>query len=167
VGWVQESRFDPFVANSHQGLRERGASVEHVTTTASGGGATEECILLPREIQRTRRRPVSPCLPLPWESSGRRESRPPLPDPSGKPGSSGRHVSGRGRSLRARAQRSPRRDSGGARGASREGPATRCQSRVATASTSGRSKLTLSPNLRRNSAAVRSRNLYHSTSPRT
>ena len=45
VGWVQESRFDEFVANSHQGLRERGASVEHVTTTASGRGATEECVL--------------------------------------------------------------------------------------------------------------------------
>jgi SnoaL-like protein len=45
VGWVQESRFDEFVANSHQGLRERGASVEHVTTTASGHGATEECVL--------------------------------------------------------------------------------------------------------------------------
>jgi hypothetical protein len=45
VGWVQESRFDEFVANSHQGLRERGASVEHVTTTASRRGATEECVL--------------------------------------------------------------------------------------------------------------------------
>ncbi|PYQ05300.1 MAG: hypothetical protein DMF83_15700 [Acidobacteria bacterium] len=45
VGWVQESRFDQFVENSHQGLRERSASVEHVTTIETSGGATEECVL--------------------------------------------------------------------------------------------------------------------------
>jgi len=45
VGWVDESRFDQFVENSHQGLRERSATVEHITTTATGGGATEECVL--------------------------------------------------------------------------------------------------------------------------
>ena len=45
VGWVQESLFDQFVENSHEGLLERSASVEHVTTTASGSGATEECVL--------------------------------------------------------------------------------------------------------------------------
>jgi len=45
LGWVDESRFDQFVENSHQGLRERSATVEHITTTATGGGATEECVL--------------------------------------------------------------------------------------------------------------------------
>jgi hypothetical protein len=45
VGWVQESRFEEFVETSHQGLRERSATVEHVATTATGGGATEECVL--------------------------------------------------------------------------------------------------------------------------
>jgi hypothetical protein len=45
VGWVQESLFDQFVENSHEGLRERSASVGHVTTTATGRGATEECVL--------------------------------------------------------------------------------------------------------------------------
>ena len=45
LGWVEESRFDQFVENSHQGLRERSATVEHVTTTATGSGATEECVL--------------------------------------------------------------------------------------------------------------------------
>lgn len=45
LGWVEESRFEQFVANSHHDLRARGASVEHVATTASGAGATEECVL--------------------------------------------------------------------------------------------------------------------------
>jgi SnoaL-like domain len=45
LGWVDEARFDQFVENSHQGLQERGASVEHVATTATGDGATEECVL--------------------------------------------------------------------------------------------------------------------------
>lgn len=45
VGWVEESRFEQFVENSHQGLRERGATVEHISTTATGAGATEECVL--------------------------------------------------------------------------------------------------------------------------
>jgi len=45
VGWVEESRFDQFVENSCEGLRERNASVEHISTTATGGGATEECVL--------------------------------------------------------------------------------------------------------------------------
>ena len=44
VGWVQESLFDQFVENSHEGLLERSASVEHVITTASGSGATEEAV---------------------------------------------------------------------------------------------------------------------------
>jgi hypothetical protein len=45
LGWVEEERFDQFVANSHQGLLERNASVEHVSTTATARGATEECVL--------------------------------------------------------------------------------------------------------------------------
>lgn len=45
VGWVQESRFDQYVENSHHGLLERSASVEHVTTTETDSGATEECVL--------------------------------------------------------------------------------------------------------------------------
>jgi hypothetical protein len=45
VGWVEESRFDQFVENSHQGLREWSATVEHIATTVTGAGATEECVL--------------------------------------------------------------------------------------------------------------------------
>ncbi len=45
LGWVEEPRFEQFVENSHQGLRARSATVEHITTTATGGGATEECVL--------------------------------------------------------------------------------------------------------------------------
>jgi hypothetical protein len=45
LGWVEESRFEQFVANSHQGLRERSAAVEHVATTDTGSSATEECVL--------------------------------------------------------------------------------------------------------------------------
>ena len=45
LGWVEEERFDQFVENSHLGLRERDASVEHLSTTATAGGATEECVL--------------------------------------------------------------------------------------------------------------------------
>ena len=45
LGWVEEERFDQFVENSHQGLQERNASVEHVSTTATTSGATEECVL--------------------------------------------------------------------------------------------------------------------------
>ena len=45
LGWIEDARFDQFVENSHQGLRERSASVEHLSTTATAGGATEECVL--------------------------------------------------------------------------------------------------------------------------
>jgi SnoaL-like protein len=45
LGWVQEARFEEFVEESHQGLRQRSATVEHLTTTATDSGATEECIL--------------------------------------------------------------------------------------------------------------------------
>jgi hypothetical protein len=45
LGWVDEGRFDQFVENSYLGLLERSASVEHVSTTATAAGATEECVL--------------------------------------------------------------------------------------------------------------------------
>jgi hypothetical protein len=45
LGWVEDSRFDQFVENSHQGLQDRSATVEHLATTTTGTGATEECIL--------------------------------------------------------------------------------------------------------------------------
>jgi hypothetical protein len=45
LGWVEDARFDQFVENSRQGLAERGATVEHVATTATMAGATEECVL--------------------------------------------------------------------------------------------------------------------------
>jgi hypothetical protein len=45
LGWVEDARFNQFVANSYQGLLERNATVEHVATTATAGGATEECVL--------------------------------------------------------------------------------------------------------------------------
>ena len=45
LGWVDAARFAEFVSNSHQGLAARRATVEHVTTTATGTGATEECVI--------------------------------------------------------------------------------------------------------------------------
>jgi hypothetical protein len=45
LGWVEGARFAHFVAASHQGLTEREARVEHLTTTATPGGAVEECLL--------------------------------------------------------------------------------------------------------------------------
>jgi hypothetical protein len=45
LGWIEDARFDQFVENSHQGLRERSATVEHLSTTATAVGATEECVL--------------------------------------------------------------------------------------------------------------------------
>lgn len=45
LGWVEDARFDQFVENSYQGLFERNATVEHVATTATTDGATEECVL--------------------------------------------------------------------------------------------------------------------------
>jgi hypothetical protein len=45
LGWIEDARFDQFVENSHQGLQERSAAVEHVSTTATAAGATEECVL--------------------------------------------------------------------------------------------------------------------------
>jgi len=45
LGWIEDARFEQFVENSHQGLRERSATVEHLSTTATASGATEECVL--------------------------------------------------------------------------------------------------------------------------
>lgn len=45
LGWVETSRFEQFVAASHDGLVERSASVRHLATTTSGTGAVEECLL--------------------------------------------------------------------------------------------------------------------------
>jgi hypothetical protein len=45
LGWVEGLRFAPFVAASHQGLIEREAQVEHLSTTSTAGGAVEECLL--------------------------------------------------------------------------------------------------------------------------
>ncbi len=45
LGWVEDARFAEFVLNSHRGLRERSARVEHVSTTDTETGATEECVL--------------------------------------------------------------------------------------------------------------------------
>ncbi len=45
LGWVHETRFAEFVENSHHDLAQRRATVEHVTTTATSTGATEECVL--------------------------------------------------------------------------------------------------------------------------
>jgi hypothetical protein len=45
LGWIEDARFEQFVENSHQGLQERSATVEHLSTTTTAGGATEECVL--------------------------------------------------------------------------------------------------------------------------
>jgi hypothetical protein len=45
LGWIEDARFDQFVQNSRQGLADRNATVEHVSTTATTEGATEECVL--------------------------------------------------------------------------------------------------------------------------
>jgi len=45
LGWVEGTRFEPFVAASSEGLAERQARVEHLTTTSTALGAVEECIL--------------------------------------------------------------------------------------------------------------------------
>jgi hypothetical protein len=43
--WVEEARFELFVATSSEGLHERQARVEHLTTTSTALGAVEECVL--------------------------------------------------------------------------------------------------------------------------
>lgn len=45
LGWIEGSEFEPFVAASFDGLAERQARVEHLTTTSTALGAVEECVL--------------------------------------------------------------------------------------------------------------------------
>jgi hypothetical protein len=45
LGWVEGAAFELFVAASSEGLAERQARVEHLTTTSTARGAVEECIL--------------------------------------------------------------------------------------------------------------------------
>lgn len=45
LGWVEGTLFEQFVATSSNGLVERRAQVEHLTTTSTSLGAVEECIL--------------------------------------------------------------------------------------------------------------------------
>ena len=45
LGWIEETKFELFVASSSAGLAERRARVEHVATTSTPLGAVEECIL--------------------------------------------------------------------------------------------------------------------------
>jgi len=55
LGWIEGSGFEPFVAASCEGLAERQARVEHLTTTSTALGAVEECILsLVRRGERVR-----------------------------------------------------------------------------------------------------------------
>ncbi len=59
LGWIEGARFEPFVAASHDGLSERQARVEHLTTTFTDLGAVEECILSLVRRDRTVRLPVA------------------------------------------------------------------------------------------------------------
>lgn len=45
LGWVEGGRFERFVAASHEGLIERQAEVEHLSTTRTSAGAVEECLI--------------------------------------------------------------------------------------------------------------------------
>ena len=55
LGWVEGPGFELFVAASFDGLSERQARVEHLTTTSTALGAVEECILsLVRRGRRVR-----------------------------------------------------------------------------------------------------------------
>lgn len=59
LGWIEEASFDLFVAASSEGLIERHARVEHLTTTSSAMGAVEECVLTLVRRGRTVRLPVA------------------------------------------------------------------------------------------------------------
>lgn len=58
-GWVDEARFDVFVAASSEGLLRMRARVEHVATTATPQGAVEECVLCLVRRGETVRLPVA------------------------------------------------------------------------------------------------------------
>jgi hypothetical protein len=59
LGWVEGEGFEPFVAASFEGLSERQARVEHVTTTSTALGAVEECILSLVRRGQTVRLPIA------------------------------------------------------------------------------------------------------------
>jgi hypothetical protein len=59
LGWVEGTAFELFVAASAEGLAERQARVEHLTTTSTAEGAVEECILRLVRRGRTVRLPVA------------------------------------------------------------------------------------------------------------
>jgi hypothetical protein len=59
LGWVEGPGFESFVAASFEGLSERQARVEHVTTTSTSLGAVEECILSLVRRGHTVRLPVA------------------------------------------------------------------------------------------------------------
>lgn len=59
LGWIEQAKFEMFVAASCEGLGERRAHVEHVTTTSTSVGAVEECILSLVRRGETLRLPVA------------------------------------------------------------------------------------------------------------
>jgi hypothetical protein len=59
LGWVEGTAFELFVATSSEGLAERHARVEHLTTTSTARGAVEECILSLVRRGQTVRLPVA------------------------------------------------------------------------------------------------------------
>jgi len=59
LGWIEAAKFELFVAASSEGLAERGAKVEHLTTTSTPLGAVEECILSLVRRGETIRLPVA------------------------------------------------------------------------------------------------------------
>jgi hypothetical protein len=59
LGWIEGPRFEPFVAASFDGLAERQARVEHLTTTSTALGAVEECVVSLVRRGETVRLPVA------------------------------------------------------------------------------------------------------------
>jgi hypothetical protein len=59
LGWIEGARFEPFVAASFEGLAERQARVEHLTTTSTSLGAVEECVVSLVRRGHTVRLPVA------------------------------------------------------------------------------------------------------------
>jgi hypothetical protein len=59
LGWIEGAGFEPFVAASFDGLAERQARVEHLTTTITALGAVEECVLSLVRRGETVRLPVA------------------------------------------------------------------------------------------------------------
>lgn len=59
LGWIDGAGFELFVATSSEGLAERQARVEHMTTTSTALGAVEECVLSLVRRGHTIRLPVA------------------------------------------------------------------------------------------------------------